>query len=260
MKKYILIIGILLTGAVIVFSCKKNTISVAPFDVASDKALFKLNYACPYKSIGAVQIKIDDIRVSNTITYNTPFPGGGLNTGGSSNADYLSLSPGEHTVSLSVPKAGSDEDSIKVYSTTVNVEASTYYTLHVTDTTTNTNSLLLTDLSSLPDSGQSKFTFVNLIPGSAIDLYFGATKVASNIGFKNSTDTFTLASASAALFAIRPAGAAATSTPLATYPTAGGTTTYSIPNQRVFTAYARGYLGLPSADTRKAQLSFLYNK
>lgn len=259
MKKYILIMGFLVTGAVIIYSCRKNTISVAPFDIASGNALFKLNYACPYKSIGAVQIKIDDERVSNTITYATPFPGGGLNTGGSSNADYLSLAPGEHTVSLSVPKVGSSEDSIKVYSTTINVGASTYYTLHVTDTATNTKSLLLTDLSSMPDSGQSKFTFVNLIPESAIDLYFGPTKVASNVGFKISTDTFSLASASAYQFAIRLAGSSATSTPLATYPISG-TTTYTIPNQRVFTAYARGYLGLTSGDTRKAQLSFVYNK
>lgn len=259
MKKYILIIGILITGAVIVYSCKKNTISVAPFDIASGNALFKLNYACPYKSIASVQIKIDDQRVSNTITYATPFPGGGLNTGGSSNADYMSLAPGEHTVSLSVPKVGSDEDSIKVYSTTVNVDAATYYTLHVTDTAANTNSLLLTDLSSMPDSGQSKFSFVNLIPNSAIDLWFGPTKVASNVGFKKATDTFSLASASAQQFAIRLAGSASTSTPLATYPTSG-TATYSIPNQRVFTAYARGYLGLTSSDTRRAQLSFVYNK
>ncbi|OQP65595.1 DUF4397 domain-containing protein [Niastella populi] len=258
MKKYIMLTGMVIAGAATIYSCKKNTISVAPFDVASDQALFKLNYACPYRGIGAVQIKIDGNRVSNNITYNTPFPGGGLNTGGSNNADYMSLTPGEHTVSLSVPKVGSGEDSIPVYTTTVNVQAKTYYTLHVADTTANTFSLLLTDLDNKPDSGISKFSFVNLIPGSAIDLYYGTTKVASNIGFKNSTDTFSLAAGASAQFAIRLAGAAPGTTPLATYPTTNST--YSIPNQRVYTAYARGYLGLVSPDTRRAQLSLLFNK
>ncbi|HEY8893463.1 MAG TPA: DUF4397 domain-containing protein [Niastella sp.] len=259
MKKYISIIGILVIGAVLIYSCKKNSISVAPFDVANDQALFKLNYACPYKNIGAVQIKIDGIRVSNNITYNTPFPGGGLNTGGSSNADYMALAPGEHTVSLSVAKAGTNEDSIPLYSTNVSVESRTYYTLHVSDTSANTFSMLLTDLDSKPDSGISKFSFVNLIPGSAIDLYFGTTKVASNVGFKNATDTFSLAAGSGAQFFIRTAGSAPTSTPLAMYPTTANTG-YIIPNQRVYTAYARGYLGLISPDTRRAQLSFLFNK
>lgn len=259
MKKYISIIGILVVGTVLIYSCKKNSISVAPFDVANDQALFKLNYACPYKNIGAVQIKIDGIRVSNNITYNTPFPGGGLNTGGSNNADYMALAPGEHTVSLSVPKAGSGEDSIPLFSTNVVVDGRTYYTLHVSDTSANTFSMLLTDLDSKPDSGISKFSFVNLIPGSAIDLYFGTTKVASNVGFKNATDTFSLAAASAAQFFIRTAGSAANSTPLAMYPITANTG-YLIPNQRVYTAYARGYLGLPAADTRRAQLSFLFNK
>jgi hypothetical protein len=245
--------------AAIIYSCKKNTISVAPFDVANDQALFKLNYACPYRSIGAVQIKIDGARVSNNITYNTPFPGGGLNTGGSNNADYMSLSPGEHTVSLSVPKAGTSQDSIPVYTTTVNVQGKTYYTLHVTDTSANTFSLLLTDLDNKPDSGISKFSFVNLIPGSAIDLYYGTKKVASDVGFKNATDTFSLAAGANAQFFIRLAGSAPNSTALATYPITG-TAGYQIPNQRVYTAYARGYLGLTSTDPRRAQLSLLFNK
>jgi hypothetical protein len=259
MKKYMIFIGMMIAGVVVVYSCKKNTISVAPFDVANDQALFKLNYACPYRSIGAVQIKIDGNRVSNNITYNTPFPGGGLNTGGSNNADYMSLSPGEHTVSLSVPKAGSSEDSIPVYTTNVTVEGKTYYTLHVSDTAANSFSLLLTDLDNKPDSGISKFSFVNLIPGSSIDLYYGTTKVASNIGFKNATDTFSLAAGANAQFFIRLAGTAPNSTALATYPITG-TAGYQIPNQRVYTAYARGYLGLTSPDPRRAMLSLLFNK
>ncbi|HUP10758.1 MAG TPA: hypothetical protein VM187_01055, partial [Niastella sp.] len=151
------------------------------------------------------------------------------------------------------------EDSISLYSTNVNVDSRTYYTLHVSDTSDNTFSVLLTDLDNKPDSGISKFSFVNLIPGSAIDLYFGSRKVASDVGFKNATDTFDLAAGSGAQFFIRLAGTAPNSTPLAMYPITANTA-YLIPNQRVYTAYARGYLGLLPADTRRAQLSFLFNK
>jgi hypothetical protein len=257
--KSILLVLLLFIAGILVFSCKKNTLSVAPFDLIDGSALFKVNYASPYSKNPGVQIKIDGNRVSNNITYATPFPGGGLNTGGSSNADYLSLSTGSHTVALSIPKTGSGEDSISLYSTTVELAGNVYYTLHITDTSTNTQSVLLTDLGNKPDSGVSKFSFVNLVPGSAMDLYFGPTKLASNIAYKAASDTFSIPSATSLQFAIRLAGSLPASTALATYPTTG-TTTYSIPNQRAFTAYARGYLGLTSTDIRRAMLSFVYNK
>jgi hypothetical protein len=260
MKKYISAAIVLLSVIVVVLSCKKNTLSVAPFEVIDNqKALFKLNYASPYAKNPAVQIKVDGERVSNNITYATPFPGGGLNTGGSSNADYLAFSPGSHTVSIGIPKVGTGEDSIVLFNTNVTLDGGIYHTLHVTDTTTNTQGILYTDAQSKPDSGYSSFRFVNLIPGSAIDLYFGPNKLASNIAYKAASDTFKIAAATAYQFAIRLAGSAPASTALATYPISG-TTTYSIPNQRAFTAYARGYLSLPAADVRRAHLSFVYNK
>jgi len=259
MMRNIFLAFVLLVAGVLVYSCKKNTLSVAPFDLINGQSLFKVNYASPYLKNPGVQIKIDGNRVSNNITYATPFPGGGLNTDGSNNPDYLNLSPGAHTVALSIPKFGTGEDSVQLYSTSVELKGNIAYTLHVTDTSTNTQSLLLTDPTALPDSGISVFRFVNLVPNSAIDLYFGPNKLASNIAYQASTDTFSIPSASAYQFAIRLAGAAPTSTALATYPITG-TTTYSIPNQRAFTAYARGYLGLVSPDIRRAMLSFVYNK
>jgi hypothetical protein len=98
---------------------------------------------------------------------------------------------------------------------------------------------------------------VNLLPGSAIDLYFGTTKLVSNIAYKATSDTFSIAAGTSLQFAIRLAGSAPTSTALATYPLTA--TTFAIPNQRAYTAYARGYLGTTDA-VRKPQLSFLYNK
>jgi hypothetical protein len=255
----ILLAFVLLAAGVLVYSCKKNTLSVAPFDKTDGQAHFKVNYASPYKNNPAVQVKIDGNRVSNNITYNTPFPGGGLNTGGSNNADYMNFAPGSHTMSLSIPKVGTGEDSIELFKTTVELNGDVPYTLHVTDTAANTQALLLTDIVNLPDSGISRFSFINLVPGSSMDLYFGPLKLASNVAYKASTDTFSIPAATSYQFALRLAGSAPTSTALATYPITG-TTTYAIPNQRAFTAYARGYTGLVSPDIRRVMLSFLYVK
>lgn len=242
----------------LLYACKKNTLTTAPYDYVEGTALFKVNYASPYSRNPAVRIKVNGNIVSNGITYATPFPGGGLNTGGSSNADYLSISPGSDSVSLVISKAGSDVDSIVLYKTTINVESSKYYTLHIADTAENTQSVLATDVSNKPDSGYSTYTFINLIPNSTVDFYFGTTKLASNIAYKQKTDTFNIVAGSVAQFFIKTAG---TATNLNFYPVTTGTT-YTIPNQRAFTAYARGYLTYAGSttDIRRPQLSFVYNK
>lgn len=258
MKKYNSYILSALCAVTLLGACKKNTLNVAPFDYVEGNALFKLNYSSPYRNNPAVQLNIDGKRVSNLLTYSTPFPGGGLNTGGSSNADYLNLSAGQHTVSLAIPKVGTNTDSLELYKTTVQLSADKYMTLHVTDTSANTTSVLLTDLSNKPDSGITKYTFVNLIPGSKLDLYFGTTKLASGIDYKAKTDTFSIAAGTNAQWFLRDAG---TTVNMAQYPTTNATN-YLIPNQRVFTIYARGYLGYPitSTDIRRPMISFAYNK
>lgn len=238
---------------VVCWACKKNVLTVSPYDYTDGDALFKINYACPYALNPAVQIKINGVRVSNGITYTTPFPGGGLNTGGSNNSDYLNVTPGANTISLSIPKVGSGEDSIVIYTTTVNTIADTYQTLHVTDTAANIQSVLLTDASNKADSGIAKYRFINLIPNASVDLYFGTVKMASNVAYKAATDTFSIASGSTGAWSLRLAGGATT---LGTTYTSTSTTV----NQRVFTIYSRGYSGLATSDIRSPKISFLYNK
>jgi len=239
---------------VICWACKKNVLTVSPYDYTEGKALFKINYSCPYALNPGVQIKINGVRVSNNITYATPFPGGGLNTGGGNAADYLAINAGVDTVSLSIPKAGTDIDSILLYKTTVTVDANAYQTLHVSDTAANIQSVMMTDASAKADSGIAKYRFVNLIPNGAVDLYFGTVKMASNVAFKAATDTFSVAAGSTGAWSLRLAGG--TSTIGATY-----TSTSTTVNQRVFTIYARGYVGVTvTTDVRLPKVSFLYNK
>jgi hypothetical protein len=258
MKRYQFAIFSALLAIIVMAGCKKNTLKSSPFDYSDGQSLFKINYSMPYNKNPAVQLKIDGVRQSNLLTYSTPFPGGGLNTGGSNWADYLSVAPGSHSLSIAIPKTGSDADSVELYKTTFTVEADKYMTLHMTDTAANTTSVMTTDESNKPDSGFTKYRFVNLIPGSAIDLYFGTVKVASNIAYKAASDTFSIAAGTTLQWFIRQAG---TTVNLAQYPLTN-LTTYVIPNQRVFTVYARGYLGfaITSADIRRPMVSFLFNK
>ncbi|RYY48498.1 MAG: DUF4397 domain-containing protein [Chitinophagaceae bacterium] len=239
---------------VTLWSCKKNVLTVSPYEYTEGKALLKINYSSPYAKNPAVQIKINGEKVSSLVTYSTPYPGGGLNTGGNTYADYLSVNAGTNTISLSIPKTNSTEDSVLLTKTEINLTANEYQTVHFTDTAANTQAVLIKDASSKPDSGFTQFTFVNLIPNStALDLYFGATKVASNVAYKQATEPFLLPSGTSLAWSLRVAGGTATTG--TTY-----TSTSSVANQRVFTVYARGYLGLATTDVRSAKISFAYNK
>lgn len=252
-----LLIKILLAftcAGILLFACKKNELTVSPYDYTEGKALFKINYACAYGLNRGVQIKINDVRVSNNITYATPFPGGGLNTGGSNNADYLAVDPGSNTVKLSIPKTGSDEDSVLLYETSVKLTGEAYQTLHISDTGSTIKSVLLDDPGEKEDSGYVQYRFINLIPNSTnLDLYFGTRKVAGNLAYQQVSDTFKIAAGSTGAWSLRLAGG---STSIgSTY-----TNTSTTVNQRIFTVYARGYLGLATSDTRSAKVSLLYNK
>lgn len=244
----------LLAGVCAIFlSCKKNVLTVSPYEYTGGKALVKINYSCPYFKNPAVIVKINGERVSSGITYSTPYPGGGLNTGGNTYADYLSVTPGAQKFALTIPKAGSFEDSIVLYETNVTLTADKYQTVHFTDTAANTTIVLTTDAANKPDSGFTQFTFVNLIPNSNLDLYFGTTKVASNVAYKQATDPFLLPSGTSVAWSLRVAGS--TTTLGTTY-----TSSSTVANQRVFTVYSRGYIGPATTDIRSPKISFAYNK
>jgi len=244
---------LLASFCLISLSCKKNVLTVSPYDYTDGKALVKINYSCPYFKNPGVVVKINGERVSSAITYSTPYPGGGLNTGGNTYADYLSVNPGTQKIALTIPKTGAFEDSIVLFETNVQLTADKYQTVHFTDTAANTTTVLTTDASNKPDSGFTQFTFVNLIPGSTLDLYFGTVKVASNVVYKQATDPFLLPSGTSNTWSLRLAGG--TTTLGTTY-----TSTSTVANQRVFTVYSRGYISPATTDIRSAKISFAYNK
>jgi hypothetical protein len=258
MKKNLFIIAILVAGiSLLVVSCKKNVLKV-PYTYTAGMAYVKVNYASPYKANPGVEIKFNDQRVSSVLSYSYPYPGGGLNTGGGSQPDFFQVNPGALKIDIVIPKVGTNTDSVVLYTTSTTVAADKYYSFHITDTSAATQSFLLDENASFPDSGFSKYRFVNLMPNlPALDLYFGSTLVASNVAYKAASPFFTIGSTNAAQWAIRPAGAAATSAAITTYPTAS--TLYTVPNQRVLTVFARGYSTISATtDPRRGQVSLYY--
>ncbi len=234
--------------------CGKNEINYGDFTVLSgNQALLKVNYNIAYTANPGVQIKVNGQRVSTVIQTRYPYPGGGYNTLGDSRPDYLAVNPGDLSVSITIPKKGTNVDSVELFKTTMAVEAGKNYTLHLTDTAANTKSLVTNDDFALPDSGFVKYKFVHLMPNvGALDLYNGTKLVASNISYLSASDYFILpiGTPTTTTFTIRPAGSLPTSTATATYTSAN-----IILNRRSYTVYATGYTGRTDA-VRKPYLAF----
>lgn len=255
MKLSKIILATFVTGTALLTGCEKNVVDdyVPSTEITANDAQLKINFNSAYAANPSVYFRINGAKVSGPISSRTPFPGGGFNTNGDARADYLVLTPGEKTVDVILPKKLVVEDSVKLYTTKITIEAGKYHTLHITDTAANTQSVLGTEDVSRPDSGFAKLRFVNLMPNvPAVDLYYGTAVVAANIAYKSFSPYFTVAAVSTLTWAIRPAGAASTTTALATY---AGTASISA-NRRVTTAFAIGFNGATDA-TRKPYISFL---
>jgi len=252
-------ISIILLASVVVLltgiRCTKNEIKYGDFDViAGDQALLKINYVSAYASNPTVYLAIDGERVSNPLTSRTPFPGGGLNTGGGSTADYLTFAPGKHVLSVVIPKKGTGDDSIPLLSAEINIEGAKSQTVHITDTAANTQVVTSIDDRTKPDTNSIRYKFVHLMPNvPAVDLYYGTTVMATNVAYKEVAVFTTKIPPASLAWAVRPAGALPTSTALATY-----TSLSTITNRRVYTIFALGYSGQTDA-ARKPYLSFLLN-
>ncbi|MCX6205518.1 MAG: hypothetical protein NTZ19_04610 [Bacteroidetes bacterium] len=252
--KYLL--GIL--AVVLVYACSKDSgVTNQPYqtyDVPYSQGQLKINLGFAYTiNYNTLLLKINDSVVSNSLTTRNPFPGGGYNTGGSNFALYLSVKQGDNNVSVVIPKFGTAIDSVVLYKTKINIPDNRNYTLHIADTmidasTNNTKSLLVKNLINDMDTGWCRFKFVNMIPNlPAVDLYLNGVLIKSAIPFMNATDSFSVRTGvyqpgytgATTTWAVRPAGALATSTATASYASANG-----LQSQKVMTIFTMGYAGM----------------
>lgn len=264
MKNIFRYTSLALAGAILVASCKKNEIKYGDFElIDATKSLFKVNYLSQYKNNASVVFSIDGKRVNTPLTARTPFPGGGLNTGGGSTANYMVFASGSHEFKVIIPSVLTKEDSLELYKTNINLEGGKYQTLHITDTAANTYSTMLIDDLTRPDSGKVKYRFINLMPNSApLNLYYDSTLVAENVAYKESKEFFKPSSLTAAKpgWWVRKTNydPVTEKAALVAYTTESGVISSQL-NQRVFTIFTSGYVGLASPDTRRPFLSFVFN-
>jgi hypothetical protein len=250
-KNIIKLCSALICGSVLLMGCEKNKLNLSDNIDPSNGGYFKLGWVSPGMNTQGVQLKINGQRVSNqlgfrftsTTQYVMPFPGGGLNTGGNNKNDYLAVDTTDLQIELSIPKAGTNEDSLKVYSTTMKIGRGKYHTLMVADSFPNVTSYVLDDNTTYADSGFVRLNFTNAIPnvGAGVDFLVTNTSgtdivLASNIQYKESSGFITIPLVTGTnTFKLRKNGTTATL----------GTTygTSSVTNKRCFTVVARGHVG-----------------
>jgi hypothetical protein len=255
MKIFYRLSALFLLTALLFSGCEKNTENVfSEYDLVDPEAsaLIKVNYNVAFFKDPGVQLKINGTRVTGLLNTRYPFPGGGFNTLGGSTGDYFAVAPGAVDLSLSIPKKGTNIDSVSIFQTNLNLTAGKRYSLHLADTIA-TKSLLVDENFVRADSGFVRMRFVNLIPNlTSIDLYNNTTKVASAIPFMGISDSFQLPITSSTVWNIRVGGSAANSTVIATYTSAS-----TMVNTRVYTAFATGW-SARTETSRKPYIAFYY--
>ena len=240
-------------------ACKKNSFKVTDKEPVDGTALVKIGLFNMTAAALPLLIYNNGERISGAITSPYPYPGGGFNTGGSSNGDYFALKPGANKFELYTTNAGTSNIISKFFETTQTLEANKKYTIYTTDTGANTVAILAPDDAMAPaDSGFAKIRFINLIPNSnSVDFYKGNTLLKGDIKYKAFTDFFNIPSSTVDTFSIRPAGSAPgfASTATAYYRHTANT------NQRILSFLCRGYMGLPgTTDLRLAKVSISVNQ
>jgi hypothetical protein len=260
------------------FSCEKNKLAQKIEIDPTGSALVKFGYFTPWVRNVPIHIKVNDVRISNTITYALCFPGGGFNQGGQTFADYIAVNAEQLKmpvkISLAIPKSGTNEDSVVLYTGNISLEINKRQTIMFTDSVPNIQATVISDevpAGALPIAlTNARFKFFNGIPnvGTNIDLYAvsnsGTFLVASNIPYKGVSGYFDMPAGVAAgtiTFRMIRTGQTNTDANLV-----GGSSTghpygtSSLLNGREYTILARGFTGVSSTSTIRQQVTINVNR
>jgi hypothetical protein len=255
-------IYMILAACIFIAGCEKNKLHTSDFrPITESESRVKVVFMSTYRANPRYQINLNGQRVSpllsatGTSPLPTPFPGGGISTGGSNAPDYLAIPAQQNTISIAIPKVGTSIDSVQLATSSFTYETGKKYSLYFTDTAANTATFLVEDSLQKPDSGFARYKFVHLMPDQpALDLYVGTLKVASNIPYKGVSPAFQVpTNHPSTTWAVRVAGGG---TNIFTQAIAG-----SIPNQRVLTVMVRGYSTIStSSDIRRRAINLITNE
>ena len=252
-RNYLYLFAFLL---IVVAACKKNTYNLTDRQGVDGKALVKLGLFNMTTVATNVLIYNNGERISGAIASPYPYPGGGYNTGGSSNGDYFAVTPGENHFELYTTNPNTANLITKIFETSQSVEANNRFTIYIADTGATAVAIKTLDNATAPDSGFARIRFINLIPNSgSVDFYKGTTLLKAGIAYKSFTDFFDIPSVTPDSFSIRTAGSAPGTalSALAYYRFTPNV------NQRIYSFLCRGYIGAADA-LRKPNVSISVNQ
>lgn len=236
MKKGLIKIFIGAVTFSLIAGCEKNSYNVTERTEVTDRALVKIAYYVGNAANPIAQVKVNGQRVSPGLAYNIPFPGGGLNTLGSNNSDFLTLAPGMNNVVVSLPKSGTEEDSVKLFESQFDFKSNERQTLFLVDSFPKVTGVLVnTETPGPTDSGKVRIKFVHLIPNvPVVDFYRAGVLVKAGIPYKGSTE-FMDVFAGGQQYTIREPGSNVNlnGSPANITPSAG----------RIYTFFSRGFKG-----------------
>src|SRR5215213_9628842 len=106
MKRSSAIFFILGTTLLFMGGCEKNSFKLRESTYPEGKALVKIGLFTAYNVNSPIRVAINGEMMSPELLYPFPYPGGGLNTNGSLNSDYLMVNPGNAKVELFIMNQG----------------------------------------------------------------------------------------------------------------------------------------------------------
>lgn len=178
---------LVLTIAII--SCKKADLSTTETITPNDKAFVRFALHSP--GTPAVMIKANDVKLNgnSTLGLNGYFPAT------VSSPDYSAIAPGS-TIKLALQNAGTQNDSVVLFNSKLDVNAGKFYSVTLADTGVNRTAFIIED-QFLPNKDSSlSVRLINAMVGSNVSLIrvdssgpsdFSRDTIARNISFKGTS-------------------------------------------------------------------------
>jgi hypothetical protein len=146
-----------------VISCEKAPLRNTEYTIPTDKAFVRIALLSP--GTPAVMIKADDVKLNG----NTTSGNGGFFPSTVTFPDYASVAPGS-TFKLSLPNTGTQNDSVVLFNSKLDVQTGKFYSLTLADTGTNRTAFAIEDQFAPQKDSFLNVRLINAMVGSTLNL------------------------------------------------------------------------------------------
>jgi hypothetical protein len=158
--KFLIVVSFLSTA---IISCKKADLSTTETITPTDKAFVRIGLYSP--GTPAVMIKANDVKLNG----NTTIGSGGIFPATVAFPDYAAVAPGS-TLKLSLPNAGTQNDSIILFNSKLDIQAGKFYALTLADTGSNRTAFVIEDQFLAQKDSFLSVRLINAMVGSNLNL------------------------------------------------------------------------------------------